>query len=67
MEAAASEEKFTVVDVSQLRAAGLTEQQIAAVSEIVRRYQEGHYDELSQGFKRLMFVKWLFAHGKLKS
>lgn len=53
--------------IYSLRKAGFTEKQILRLLMIRRCYQQGYYCELTDETKRLLFARYLYAIGKLRS
>ena len=51
----------------QLELAGLSRQQIAALSRVKAFYQKGVYLEATPEQKRLEFVRWLYQQNRLQS
>lgn len=48
-----------------LRALGFSSQQAERLVALKLRYQRGAFRELTDAQKRLLFARWLVAHGRL--
>lgn len=53
--------------IYSLRKAGFSEKEILRLLMMRRSYQQGYYSELTDEVKQLLFARYLYATGKLRS